>query len=525
MFVFVNPESKDSRSNAFPLGLAYVAAAAEAYQSVAICDLNYEENRESIYKILREESVDFIGITACTPEIFSILELAALLKALSPNTIIGLGGPHATFQYMDVLLNYRQIDCAFIGEGEEATAALAKNIRDGAGDCWKGVNNIAYRAPNGKIVVQLGKKPQNFHTVDWPARHLLPPPSESSVKIYKNGKTVASISASRGCPGNCTFCALAVDKKHRWKCRSLEDLKNELLFLAHEYGVNALFFTDGDFLASPIRAKKIIAILESLPSPMEFTIAARTDSVVRAEAILDDLSRAGCTHIELGIESAAQTQLERYNKRVDLSTHRQAIQLLRNCKERGFVINVTLDFILFDPYVTLEELQCSYEFLMESGWANVENEFNLFNSIQLFPGTVYRERTIGQGLACSSLNSPYWHFVHPECGIIYAYLLQYQFTLLPRVKKMRAIISSLMEMNSNRQESVKSRLHILKLLKNLGGISYQYFGHLLEENGNVEQSRKIYASFEERITSLEDETSGLYGLMSGKADAKAAEYQ
>ncbi|NOQ55761.1 MAG: hypothetical protein GQ477_03055, partial [Nanohaloarchaea archaeon] len=141
-----------------PKGLLYIASALrDAGIDVSVLDtkiMQYEKPsllKRSIEEIttlvknkMRRMQPKIVAITSTTISYLSALEIAKAVKESSPETMVVIGGVHATFTSEDTLKN-SCIDVVVRGEGENTMIDLANNMP------LKDVKGISYRS-QGKIV-------------------------------------------------------------------------------------------------------------------------------------------------------------------------------------------------------------------------------------------------------------------------------------------------------------------------------------------------------------------------------------
>ncbi len=115
MFVLINIRSTDRRKNIFPLGLAYIAACFEKYEKVKVFDLHYKNNMDELYSLMTMETVKFVGFSVCSSaeSMYNCASIAKSIKRISPATIIGIGGPHPTYQGREIMARHleEQVFC------------------------------------------------------------------------------------------------------------------------------------------------------------------------------------------------------------------------------------------------------------------------------------------------------------------------------------------------------------------------------------------------------------------------------
>lgn len=269
MFVLINIRSTDRRKNIFPLGLAYIAACFEKYEKVKVFDLHYKNNMDELYSLMTMETVKFVGFSVCSSaeSMYNCASIAKSIKRISPATIIGIGGPHPTYQGREIMARHLEFDVAMVGEGELAATQIGENLHMGRA-FYENVNNIIYRDVTNEIIVSVPKKNDVYLL---PARHLFPTCREYSDK-FNVKYPVICVESTRGCVGRCTFCALKLDPTKSYVRKDLnlfyEDLRQTLI--SQELETVDLFIVDADFLVSKARTLEIINIIKKIPPDQIF---------------------------------------------------------------------------------------------------------------------------------------------------------------------------------------------------------------------------------------------------------------
>lgn len=487
MFVLINIQSTDRRKNIFPLGLAYIAACFEKYGRVKVFDLHFNNNVDELFSLLAMEAVKFVGFSVCSSaeSMYRCSSLAKSIKRISPSTIIGLGGPHPTYQGQEIIARHLEFDVAMVGEGESTAMQIAENLHRGRA-FYEDVENIIYRNDVNEVIISKTRKNDIYLL---PARHLFPTCREYSNK-FNVEYPVICVESTRGCVGNCTFCALKLDPMKSYVKKDLhlfyEDLKETLS--SQKLETVDLFIVDADFLISSARAAEIISIIKKFPQIRYFNIASCTDSILRAQDILDDLFEAGCSYIEIGVESFSRQQLERYGKRASVETSIEAIELLRR-KQEKYHFSYKIDIIMFEPFATMEDIRISNEYLQKYTYGNTLNENNFFHYMDLFPGTQYRAVTEEAGLcvAATEMDIPFWRFREEQVGRLYQYVPLFVQNIYDGKEEIERKISDRI-----RRTEYKN-LYFIRDLRILRTITYDWFNEML--NADSSQYKNIYERY------------------------------
>lgn len=297
----------------FSLGLLYIAAVLEQDgHDVKVWDLRDNDEYTKI------PYAQFYGITATTSfEIQHASQLATYLKHRDSNSITIIGGHHCTL-FPDECLTYFDVVC--VGDGEHAILDIVNN----------GVRGIVH-----------GQQQVDLNTVPFPARHLVPEDRVFSNALfpgekYGTGPKATTMITTRNCPFNCAFCPQTYIRrlyKYTIRLRSPENVRDEIHYLQERFNCHHFRFVDDLFTFNKRWMMKTCSLLE--PLHIHFRTQTRAD-ILDAEQC-DQLKRAGCDEVGLGVESADDDVLLLMNKRMTADINKQAIHLV---KDAGLTIKV-----------------------------------------------------------------------------------------------------------------------------------------------------------------------------------------
>ncbi len=299
-----------------------------------------------------------------------------LIKAMRKAGFTGhitMGGHYPTFSWHVILKNNGTIDSIITGEGETPVVSLAEALQ--AGKDWQGIEGLAYRKDEEIISNPCGAliNPLTFPFL---------PDRDSYGDLLKN-QNFATISSSRGCRGNCTFCSVRSFYKQGqgpcWRPRIAEDIVDEIEHL-NKNGISNFAFCDDNFMGvgkdGKLRARTIGEEIIRRNLDIAYAIDCRPDDV--DENLLSFLSQSGLVKVNIGIESFVERQQKLYSKTISHEMLEEAILLL---KKQDFLIG--LYTIFFDPFVTFEELSINFNKALVTG-PEYFPEFATF--LQVFPG-------------------------------------------------------------------------------------------------------------------------------------------
>ena len=318
-----------------PLGLGSIAGVLQrAGFDATIVNLSAWSWRRA-QRFLEQERPDVVGISAFTFNRHEAVRLAGLARRASPGCLIVAGGPHATHLPHHLLRHAPAIDLVVRGEGEMTMLDLVRaRERGDLARALPGIAGVSYRAAG---LPCLGHAPADggaFGFIDTPERAVvmdldsLPHPATGAPAI---GVDAASqhefIITSRGCPAACTFCSSPGFWGRALRFRSAENMLEEIRLLRERHGVVYVSVRDDTFT---VHKKRVLDFCRGL---IDSGIDLLWDCQSRVNAVDEErlvwMRRAGCTHIQYGVESGSPRMLQRLNKGITLDQIRSAAAATR----------------------------------------------------------------------------------------------------------------------------------------------------------------------------------------------------
>ena len=353
----------------FPsLSLLYVAGILEAAGcEVAFIDAHAEGlSLDETVARLRRFGPSYVGYTLTTYLFFQSMDwVKAIRQQLEVPVIVG--GVHLSI-YPRETLGYPEIDFAVTGEAERALPDLLAALVDG-GDLSR-VRGIAYKRPDGAVVVTPSAKDVDVDEAPFPARHLIDNSIYYSfISQYRN---FSCFITSRGCPYKCIFCEQG---SKPFRARSPGNVADELEICVKEHGIRELDFFDSSFT---IRKQRVIDICDEIKRrKLDIVWAART----RVDCITDDVLKAmrsaGCNRIYYGIESGNREILQTLKKSTSLEMYRDVVSLT---KKNG--INTFGYFMVGNPYETEATIRQTIRLALE-----LDLDYAQFSTVTPMPAT------------------------------------------------------------------------------------------------------------------------------------------
>jgi radical SAM superfamily enzyme YgiQ (UPF0313 family) len=316
-----------------PLGLASLYSfLSEKGHDVNLVDIPGESiSNSKLAKKIMGSGADIIGITAMTPTINTALDIAKLSKSVLSQTPVIIGGVHPTVS-PEFVLSSEYVDFVIRGEGEISfNRFLEKGLKapdEIPGLCWK---------KNGDIVIQEKAPPiQNLEEIPRPDYHSFPVEKYIEYTNELRGIRAISMMISRGCPYNCSFCAVHQTMGKKWRCCAPRQSAEFMMKICKDFNLEGVWFKDSIFNINHQWTQTFANYLISLNNPYKFQFNTRVDLINPDEICL--LKKAGLTKVDLGIESGSKNSLKTLNKGISIEQIHYAVNILRKAeiKVSGF---------------------------------------------------------------------------------------------------------------------------------------------------------------------------------------------
>jgi len=266
-----------------------------------------------------------------------------------PIIVGGAQTPFIDFKKIDKIFEEEYFDYLIVGAGDYALPSLIEALEDGRDP--KGIMNVFYKKGGRVIDNDLG-------IIDDLDKLPYPDYSQFDLDLYFAPKRILPLQTARGCSWNkCAFCSHCRIYQDKYRTFSIGKVVETIKHLQNNYKCSHFVFHDEEL--PPGRAKKISdALLNNNVKNISIFSYARLTSGYHSNVLLGDISKAGFSTINWGLESGSQRVLDSINKGTKIKT---MSQILKKSSKNGIT---NLCFIFFGfPGETKKEAQQTVEFL------------------------------------------------------------------------------------------------------------------------------------------------------------------
>lgn len=340
-----------------PYGLLTLAASAlEAGHKIKVLNLSAFPWPQ-VEQVIRALDADVFGLSCYTANRRGVAIVACTIKRLHPEAHVVVGGPHATALPKEMLTFVPAIDSVVIGEGEETFLDLLRRLNEGL--ALEGTAGLAHRSSDGIVLGPRRDRIRDLDSLPSPHRHF-------RTHLFMT---------SRGCPGECTFCAKGATWGRLYRAHSVEYVIDALETSLGRLPVRMIQIKDDTFTTDRKRAIRVCeAIVER---KLNFLWSCDTRADVVDEAVLRAMRMAGCQRLSLGVESGSPTILRNIRKRVKPE---DVLAATRLAKKVG--LQVRFFMMLGNRGETASTFKKSLDFVRTA-----QPHQALFSCLSIYPGT------------------------------------------------------------------------------------------------------------------------------------------
>ncbi len=292
---------------------------------------------------------DVIGITFHTPSAVHAYDIAVRFR--SRGICVVMGGPHVTLLPEEAA---QHADVIFIGEAEGLWEDFLKSFK-------------------------TGSYPRVYQQSSAPS--IENAPEARKELFHRRDKTNGVLFATRGCPGQCEFCSLAVMYGHKLRQRPVAEVAEEYA----SFKGKVIIFWDDNIAGDMEYAKRLF---RAIAPYRKWWSSQATIHAGRDDAFLEAAADSGCKQLFLGLESITQSSLTEVNK--GFNRVQDYSRIIERIHSHGIAVQARIVFG-FD-HDTPEIFKDTIDFLEKAGVQNAT-----FNILTPFPGTPLFRRMEDEG--------------------------------------------------------------------------------------------------------------------------------
>ena len=328
------------------LGLRYLRANLRELRDQSIIrEFVIHENIQQIAERLLGEAPKIIGIGAYIWNASDVSELIGIVKKVSPETVIVLGGPEAS--HLPHRVDFSQADYSISGEGEVAFYELCRDLLEG-----KTPQERFIKAPMVDVS-QITLPYDEYDDNDIAHRYLY-------------------LETSRGCPYLCEFCLSAIDEKMRYF--DIDVMVGEFEKLWRR-GVRSFKFIDRTFNLKLTYANKILDFFLAKDEPLFLHFEVIPDHF--PEALRGRIAQFGpaALQLEIGIQTLNPDIADNIHRPLRPAKIKENLRFL----ETQTHAHLHLDLIVGLPGETLESFARGLNTL--ASWSSGEIQIGILKKL------------------------------------------------------------------------------------------------------------------------------------------------
>jgi anaerobic magnesium-protoporphyrin IX monomethyl ester cyclase len=369
--------------------------------------------------VLREGGID-VKVVDCMPDKVGWKSLARLIDEFRPNVVAAgenhalyaseaikfielaksidrdvytiLGGAHFT-NIDKMYLERHPIDYIVRGEGEIAFLNLVQALDGGGHKDAEKVLGISYLRDGEMVYTAPQPLVEDLDSLPIPAYDLMSMRKYGKAKyLFSPGGT--TIHHGRGCTGRCKFCVWwtqMADRKRscegetlksRWRTKSVERTLEEMEILYKEYDKHCLVFVDPTFNINSDWDDRFAEALIKKNWDLNWFAFMRADLILRDEkrGIFEKMVRSGLIHLCIGIERAADEDLQNWNKK--FYSNSESVEVFDLLKRKYPQVFRQATFIVGTRDETKQTMHRQLEFAKL-----LDADYPAFHPVTPFPGT------------------------------------------------------------------------------------------------------------------------------------------
>ena len=308
------------------------------------------------------------------------IEIARQVREVNPLAHVTYIGQHATIQYSRLVGKHG--DSCIRGEWEKPLVALASRLsgREAYQETIPGLGSLIQLSAGEDVKPLMSR--DHFKV---PTRSILPPlhkyPNLQIDRLLGAKQIVGSTEMARGCHHTCAYCS--VFAAYGGKVILVpEDIVVEDVRNLVSMGMTHLTFIDADWFNAKHHGIKILRRLHSEFPHLTYDITTRVDHILENPEYLREMDDLNVRIVTVALEFPDQKVLDAVNKEVTQQMTEDAIRFMKTTR---MLLNPT--FIMFNPWVNLEDIANFHEFVERAGLENIIDPIQYETRLSMYKGS------------------------------------------------------------------------------------------------------------------------------------------
>lgn len=317
--IVVDATDRDGEWDVFRFLQKHVLHLGAVSVATLLKEYGFKESK-AIYEVLtpdypyQKEKPDLVGVSAIMSNVSFANRRLEEFRRMWPDALLVAGGSGYTFDQAGAISHGAH--AAFAGKAAYPLLEFLNRVAS-ARLPGESLKNAFLRTDVGDISgVYVAGNPFSTAGLAPMVKSLdAVPAADYSLIQGKQSKKVRPILDSEGCPGNCDFCSAVLLNGKKYRACSAERVVDEMI-AARKDGARQVFLNGDDPLARPYG--KIVELCDAIRGAnlgiTWFTQARMSDIYHNLDkGILDELERAHCSMLAIGMESINDADLKNMN--------------------------------------------------------------------------------------------------------------------------------------------------------------------------------------------------------------------
>lgn len=333
----------------------------------------------------------------------SAVQLCGQLKDTGSKADIVMYGQYATLNAPYLSSSYA--DHVVSGEWEVPLVSLFDRL-NGSSEPTINVHSRGADGPERRMELkELRGKMSTPRRTSAPPLHKYPQPHLT--KLLGEEKVVGGLELTRGCHHKCTYCSVFSAYDGKVNLGDQDEIMADIDWLV-EAGMEHLTFIDAEFFNATRRSFDTLARIHERHPFLTFDFTTRVDHLQENRDRMEELYRLGVRVITSALEFPKDEVLRQVRKEVTVCDLVDAVRIVQTS---GIVLNPT--FIMFNPWVSLEDFGRFYEFLKETDMLDAVDPVQYETRLHLYKGSPLLFNETVAPLVVKE-NEFYYEWEHPD---------------------------------------------------------------------------------------------------------------